>query len=159
MIKGKCHQEFEHYSCPLMLCKHITTGHTAAKCKINAVCITVITPLPHTWPLCHLMVVFYRRWFTRAPNTVLDFGLLVEYCAPHNFDLKWACLEQCRMLHMQCMWGMIHEIGCSLQDIGIKHVLSLECAHTWVASHYIKLKLPLVSFGSLWRHALLKCLI
>ena len=51
------------------------------------------------------------------------------------------------MLHMQCMWGVIHEIGCSLQDIDMKHVLSLGCAHTWVASHLINLKLPLVSFG------------
>ena len=116
IIKGKCHQgKFEHYSCPLMLCKHITTEHTATKCKINAVCTTVITPLPHTWPLCHLLIALYRRWFARGPNTVVDLGLLVEYCAPraHNFDLKWACLQQCRMLHMQCMWGVIHEIGCS----------------------------------------------
>ena len=62
------------------------------------------------------------------------------------------------MLHMQCMWGVIHEIGCSLQDIDMKHVLSLGCAHTWVASHLIKLNLTLVTVVWQPMAALFKCL-
>ena len=85
---------------------HLNTIHAhwcCVNCTINAVYMMVITPLPHTWLLCHLLVALYRRWFAPAPNTVLDLGLLVEYCAPHNFDRKWTCFEQCRMLHIHYM--------------------------------------------------------
>ena len=80
--------QFECYSCPLMLCKSIATG---TKCKVNAVHMMVITPLPHTF---------------RPTSGVL--------CTTHLWsEVSMLCLEQCRMLHMQCMWGVIHEIGCS----------------------------------------------
>ena len=132
-VNGKCYQGnlntiYAHW------CRvNVLLQYTATKCKINTVYMMVITPLPHTWSLCHLLVALY------------DLGLLVEYCAPHNFDLKWTCLEQCRMLHMQCMWGVINEIGCSFARYRYKMYVK-----PVVASHLIKLKLPLVTFGSLW---------
>ena len=142
--------KFEHYLCLLMSC--IAKRYTATKCKVYTVYMMVITPFPHTWLLCHLLVALYRRWFAPAPNTVLDLGLLVEYCAPHNFDLKWTYLEQCRMLHMQCMWGVIHEIGCSFARHRYKrYVKPGVCTHLGgLIPYQTEPDTRYCSFGSLW---------
>jgi len=91
MIKEKCHQGnlntiHAHWCCVIILLQDIQQP------SAKLMQFTWWSSLPYRTPghcATFWLLCIDAGLHVRTPNTVLDLGLLVEYCAPHNFDLNW----------------------------------------------------------------------